>query len=162
MESSQRGYWLVLLSLLLAFMLSAIPLPEILQWGRPEWVAMALIYWVMAWPERVGVKTAWVCGLLLDLLQSSPLGANALALTLVSYLSTLLHQRIRNFPLIQQAFVVLMLIGVLQMVRHWLQQWQGGAAESFIFLLPSLISALIWPWWFVLHRDMQRIFTSIE
>ncbi|MDH2431683.1 rod shape-determining protein MreD [Pokkaliibacter plantistimulans] len=160
MRQGPKGGWLILLSLLLAFMLSAIPLPEMLQWGRPEWVAMALIYWVMALPERVGVKTAWICGLLLDLLQSSPLGANAIGLTVVAYLTTLLHQRLRNFPLIQQSFVVLMLIGILQMVRHWLQQWQGGAAESLIFMLPSLISALLWPWWFVVHRDLRRIFVS--
>ncbi|MFB9885771.1 rod shape-determining protein MreD [Balneatrix alpica] len=158
MSQPARGGWLILASFLLALTLSTIPMPELLQWWRPEWVAMSLIYWVMAVPERVGVKTAWFCGLVLDLLEYSPLGANALGLTVVAYLTSLLHQRMRIFPVWQQAFVVLMLIGVHQMVRHWLQQWLGGSAESLIFMVPSLISALLWPWWFVMHRDLRRLF----
>ena len=52
--------WVIALSFLAAFMLTAMPLPEwALPW-RPAWIAMVLVYWCMALPERVGVITGWV------------------------------------------------------------------------------------------------------
>ena len=46
--------WVVALSFVAAFMLTAIPLPEwALPW-RPAWIAMVLVYWCMALPQRVG------------------------------------------------------------------------------------------------------------
>ena len=40
------------------------PLPGWLDPFRPEWVALVLIYWCMAVPNRVGVGVAWIVGLL--------------------------------------------------------------------------------------------------
>ena len=43
--------------LLVAGVLTVLPLPGWLQWGRPEWVALILIYWCIALPHRVGIAT---------------------------------------------------------------------------------------------------------
>ena len=51
--------WVVAASFLVAFILTATPLPDwALPW-RPAWIAMVLIYWCIALPERVGVITGW-------------------------------------------------------------------------------------------------------
>ena len=66
--------WVIALSFLAAFMLTAMPLPDwALPW-RPAWIAMVLVYWCMALPERVGVITGWVIGLILDVMHGSILG----------------------------------------------------------------------------------------
>jgi rod shape-determining protein MreD len=87
-----HGLWAVALSFLLAFVLSVISLPDFFpsafSYGRPEWVAMVLIYWVIATPHRVGITVAWSCGLVVDVLKSSLLGQNALALIVVAYVAT--------------------------------------------------------------------------
>jgi rod shape-determining protein MreD len=51
--------WIIALSLVIALMLTALPLPEWAVNWRPAWVAMVLIYWCMALPERVGIGVRW-------------------------------------------------------------------------------------------------------
>ena len=51
---------------------------------RPEWVPMVLIYWVMALPYRIGIGSAWIVGLVLDILEGSILGLNAMALVIIA------------------------------------------------------------------------------
>ena len=46
--TSSGGGLIILATFLVGLMLSQIPLPHVIEWARPEWVAMILIYWVMA------------------------------------------------------------------------------------------------------------------
>lgn len=157
------GYrtWVIWLTFLIALLLTTAPMPESMEWGRPQWVALVLIYWVVALPHRVGLWSAWIVGLLLDVLLGSLLGANALSLAIVAYLVQRLHQRIRMFPPWQQAFLVLVLVGIQQLLLYW-TQWLSGTAStntsdnSLIFLLPSVVSCLLWPWLFVVLRGVRR------
>ena len=128
------------------------------EWARPEWVALILIYWVMALPHRVGMGTAFFLGLLLDVIKGSVLGLNALSLTIIAFLTLLLHQRLRMFPLAQQALMVMVLVGINQLLFHWMQAITGYTGEALIFLLPSIISGLLWPWLFVVLRGVRRVF----
>ncbi|MEH6624843.1 MAG: rod shape-determining protein MreD [Motiliproteus sp.] len=148
--------WVIWLTFLLALMLSTLPMPESLEWGRPEWVALTLIYWVVALPHRVGPWSAWVLGLLMDILLGSTLGIHALSMAIVAYLAQRLHRRIRMFPLWQQAFLVLVLVGIHQMLQHWAQALAGASTGSLLFLLPSLVSSFLWPWIFVVLRGVRR------
>ena len=54
------GYGVIILTFLVAFVLAVLPLPAWLLWGRPEWVALTLIYWCIALPQRVGILTGLV------------------------------------------------------------------------------------------------------
>lgn len=156
MTTPARNTWVILLSFLLALMLSALPMPEPFEWGRPEWVALTLIYWVIALPHRVGPWYAWILGLLLDILQGSLLGIHALSLAIIALIAHKLHRRIRMFPPWQQALLVLLLIGIHQMLLQWAQSLTGNGSESLLFLVPSLVSAFLWPWLFVVLRGIRR------
>lgn len=151
-----HAYWVIVASFLFAFVLALVPLPQWSGWGRPEWVALTLIYWVMALPHRVGLITALVLGVMLDLLEGAVLGQNAFALTFVALLTLTLYQRLRVFSLLQQAAVVFVLIGVNQLVCQWVQNLEGAGSESLLFLLPAVSSALLWP--VILHglRGLRR------
>lgn len=152
------GFLIIVATIIVGFVLSQLPLPEMFVWLRPEWVAMTLIYWVMALPHRVGVGVAWVSGLALDVLKGSVLGMNALSLTLVAFLTMLLHKRLRMYPLSQQAMMILVLVGINQLVLRWIQSISGTTGDSMVFLLPAVVSAFIWPWFFVLLRGIRRNF----
>ncbi len=154
-----RGTWVIFLSFLLALMLSALPLPEDLQWWRPEWVVLVLLYWIVAIPERVGLGSAWIMGILLDLLEGSLLGLNALSLTLVAYIMLLLYRRVRMFSWLQQAVFVFMLVAIYQIVSHWIKGILGGSTQTLMFLMPAFISAMLWPWLFVLLRGVRRYYS---
>jgi rod shape-determining protein MreD len=151
-----QGYWVILLSFVAAYVMAVLPLPQWLLWGRPEWLALTLIYWTIALPHRVGIMTGLLLGVGLDVLEGAVLGQNAFALVVVALLSLTLYQRLRVYGLWQQAGVVFVLIGINQFICQWVQNLQGIGARSLLFLLPALSSALLWP--VVLHtlRGLRR------
>jgi rod shape-determining protein MreD len=152
------GSWVIYVSLLIALMLSALPLPENLQWWRPEWVVLVLLYWIVALPNRVGLGAAWILGILLDVLEGSLLGLNALALTIVAYVMVLVYQRVRMFSWLQQVLFVFALVALNQIIVHWVKGILGVSAQSLMFLVPAFVSAILWPALFVLLRGIRRTF----
>jgi rod shape-determining protein MreD len=155
---TRSGIWgLILLSLAVALLLSIVPLPLWARWARPEWVALVVLYWVMAMPERFGIGSAWLTGLVLDVVEGVPLGANAFALAVIAYITLILYQRLRMYGAWQQAGLVFVLIGLHQLLCHWVQTLVAQVAPTLLFLLPALVSALLWPsltW--LLGRLQQR------
>lgn len=157
-EHHSGGALIVVGTLIVGFILSQMPLPSMLVWWRPEWVAMIIIYWVMALPHRFGVGMAFVAGISLDILKGSLLGMNALSLTVVAFLTLTLHKRLRMYPIWQQAMMVFVLVGINQLIFHWIQSAVGRTSGSLVFMLPALMSALLWPWVFVFLRSIRRTF----
>lgn len=157
-EQGSRGYGVILLTFFIACVLAVMPLPQWLLWGRPEWLALVLIYWTLALPQRVGLATALVLGVGLDALEGAVLGQNAFSLTVVVLLSLILYQRVRLYNVGQQAAVVFILVGINQLICQWVQNLQGVGADSLLFLLPAVSSALLWP--VVLHvlRGVRRYY----
>ncbi len=153
-----RGGIVIALSLALALMLHMVPLPGWAAAARPEWLLLVVVYWCLALPERVGVGVAWFAGLLLDVVQSSLLGQHALAMALVAYLAIKLHQRIRVFPLPQQAATVLLLAGLYALADLWVRGMTGHAPSVWRALLPALTTAALWPVAFVTLRFLRRYY----
>ena len=155
-RASGRG--IIAATLVIAMWLSVMPLPEWARWARPEWVALVMIYWVIALPQRVGIGVAFCTGLLLDLVEGSPLGENAFALAVIAYLGLVLYQRMRMYAPWQQAGIVFVLIGLNQLLCHWVQTLVTHVKPTMMFLLPALVSALLWPTLFRLLRGIRRQF----
>jgi rod shape-determining protein MreD len=152
------GYIVICCTFLFAGLLTVLPLPAWLQWGRPEWVTLILIYWCIALPHRVGIATALVAGVGVDVLEGAILGQHALALVVVALLSLLLYQRLRVYSIGQQAGVVFILVGISQLICQWIQNIEGVSALPRLFLLPALSSALLWPVVLLALRGLRRHF----
>ncbi|TAJ95877.1 MAG: rod shape-determining protein MreD [Gammaproteobacteria bacterium] len=150
--------WIIALSLVIALMLTALPLPEWAVNWRPAWVAMVLIYWCMALPERVGIGVSWMLGVLLDVQQGTVLGQHALGLALVAYITIKSHQRLRVFPLFQQALVVCGYILLFQFIVLWIKGMLGIPPRHWSYWMPAFSSMLLWPWIFIVLRDVRRKF----
>jgi rod shape-determining protein MreD len=148
----------IVASILVALLLTIIPLPDWAALLRPEFAALVLLYWCIALPERVGVATAWSTGLALDVLRGALIGQHALGLTILAFLAIKLHQRIRVYPLWQQAFSVLVLITLHQLLVLWVNGIIGKPPTSWTYWLPSLSSMLIWPPLFLILRAVRRNF----
>lgn len=157
-ERSPHSYWVIPICFAVAFVLATVPLPKWLLWGRPEWVALVFIYWAIALPHRVGIISAVLIGVLLDVLEGAVLGQNAFALVVVALLALTLYQRLRVFSLWQQSAVVFVLIGINQLLCQWVQNLEGAGADTLFFLLPAVSSALLWP--VILHslRGLRRYY----
>lgn len=153
---NRRSRFIILATFLVALVLTILPWPVWTEQFRPDWVALVLIYWCMALPNRVGVGTGFVLGLILDVLYGSMLGENALAKTLIAFLTVHFHLQLRMFPRWQQAVVVLLLVSANNLLVLWIKHLAGTSPSSWGYLTPSIVSMLIWPWLFVILRDIRR------
>lgn len=151
-----HGGWVIVLSFVVAFVLTVLPVPAWMEQVRPNWTALIVIYWTLALPQRVGVGVAWLAGLFQDVLIGTLLGTHALAFLLVAYLTLKLHQRIRVFPLWQQALSVLVLLLSVRLVLFWVNGFIGRPAPDWVFWAPAFVGTLIWPVIFVILREMRR------
>lgn len=148
----------IILSLLTAIILTFLPMPEWAVWYRPAWVLLVLIYWSMMTPYRVSVGIAWLCGMVLDLLNGTMLGEHAFALTIVIYFVSRLHIRLRMAPMLQQGLSVFFLVLLYQFILYCMQGFIGELPGSQAYWCSSLVSMFLWPWLFLLLRDFRRRF----
>ena len=81
----------------------------------------------------------------MNLLYGTLLGQNDLILTFIIFLVMTLHRRLRMFPLWQQSMVLLVVFGLAQLLQLWLYTLSGNRPPTLLFLLPALVSALLWP-----------------
>jgi rod shape-determining protein MreD len=153
-----NGRWVIVLSLLIAFLLSGITLPGALDRYRPDWVALTLIYWCMALPHRVGISAGWGVGLFLDIGRGGLLGQHALALAVVACLTLQIYRRMRLAPLWQQAFSIVALLTIERILVFWINGVIGYPPQDWWYLAPALGGMAIWPLLFVVLRDVRRYF----
>jgi rod shape-determining protein MreD len=95
-QSNFRPIGFSFVSLLLAFILAVIALPDWMDQWRPAWVLLVVFVWFLVVPNNVGVVVAFFIGLALDLLLGDPLGVNALCLCLVIMICHLQHSIVGN------------------------------------------------------------------
>jgi rod shape-determining protein MreD len=159
MTPKANAIWVILLSFLVAYLLAIVPFPEWAMHYRPQWVMLVLIYWIMALPYRIGIGSAWMAGIFTDILEGSMLGIHALTFAVLAYITLSLHQRVRLFSSSQQSGIVLVMVGLVLTVSYWIKVVTGETAqESMLFLLGALSSAFVWPWLFLLLRQLRRDF----
>ena len=120
-----------------------------LDWvAMPDFLALNLIYWTIYRSRSIGMFTAFICGLLMDVQNGSVLGQQALAYVTLSYLAFLLHRRIPWFGLIGQALHVLPLLLIAQLLVMLIRVWFDGLWPGFIWFSQSLTGFLFWPVWY--------------
>jgi len=130
-----HGGWVIILSFIVGFMLAIIPLPAWASVWRPDWVAMVLIYWCLALPKRVGVPTGWLIGIIHDVLSDTLLGQHALYFCLIAYIS----------------------VKCSQLINQWIYNLLGYYIQvEWSFIYPAMSTMLLWPWLFILLRDLRR------
>src|SRR5262249_26502019 len=106
----------MLLTALIALVLTVLPLPPWLDVVRPAFLVVMVFFWSVTSPRTGGLALGFFAGLTLDVFQGPVLGEHALALTLVTYMAVREHQRIRSKPAIQQAMFVLLALVLYELV----------------------------------------------
>jgi rod shape-determining protein MreD len=135
--------WFIWGSLLLAFLFNLVPfgrLPAI-----PDLLALALAFWNVHQPRRIGVGIAFMFGLLMDVHDSAVLGQHALAYTLLSFFAITIHRRLLWFGLPQQALQILPLFVAAHAVSLIVRMLVGGMLPGWELLLAPVLESLLWP-----------------
>lgn len=151
------------LTLALAFVLNLLPTSF---WPLyPEWVMLVLLFWSIRAPLVVGTGTAFMLGLLMDVVDGSLMGQHALAYVLVSYAGRVLSARILWLPLKQQMMHVTPILFAGALIEVLVRWFAGDEFPGYLYLLRPLITSLIWlpatyvlmlPQFLTKDRDYER------
>lgn len=158
LEQQRQGNGVIIISFIVAVMLTALPLPDWAVNWRPAWVPLVLIYWCMAVPNRVGISVGWFMGLILDVQQSTILGQNALGLILIAFLTIKSYQRMRVAPLAQQAVLICFYLLFYELIMLLITGYLGMGSSDWTYWMPAISSMFLWPWLFIILRDLRRKF----
>ena len=130
---------------ILAFIVGSISLPNILELVSPFWLLLFFIYWLIYSDSNGIFSTAFILGILLDVLQGAILGQNALALIITSafilrekqsfFISNLTTQQV-------YVFIASLIYLVLFLMTHIVVQ---GLQIQWLILFVPFTGALMWP-----------------
>ncbi len=144
MEEREHDWFLPLVSIIAALALAVMPVPGAVGPFRPDWVALALLYWSLVSPRGFGLLTAFWTGLALDTLNGALLGQHALALLVIVYLSRRFYLRLRVFPISQLTMAVTVLLLVYQFVLFWIDGVAGRTVPLVERWAPVVSGAVVW------------------
>ena len=130
-------------SLLIALLLNVMPLGRV-PW-MPDFLALVLVFWNVHQPLRVGIGTAFLFGLGMDVHQSALLGQHALAYTALSFFAPVIQRRILWFSAVSQALHVLPLFALVHAGEWAVRLLAGGIFPGWVIVLAPLLESMLWP-----------------
>lgn len=156
-QNHTAAYKSIIISLMIGFTLAILPLPAWATRFRPDWIALILLYWIIHTPNRVGITSAFICGILLDLAYDTLLGQHAFGLVIISFIAYKFHQRVRVYPVTQQSLFILLLLLIKQLLILWIYGiTQRAPSYTFIYFSASFMGMLLWPVIVALMEQIRR------
>ena len=130
---------------LIALIVNAISLPQLIEYISPFWILIFYAYWLVYSENKAAYIVALLLGLILDVSQGDILGQNALALILSSavimrvkksfYVSNITTQQIYIF-MASLVYLVALLITQITML---------GINFDWLILFAPITCSIIWP-----------------
>jgi len=127
----------VIVTIIVALMLTMVPLPDSVAAFRPDWVALIMIFWAMSIPRSYSIGAAWIVGIFVDVTQGTLLGQYALALCAITYITVKSHLLMRA--------TIFALLALYQFLLFWINGVAGVSAPAVSYWGPVLTGSLIWP-----------------
>lgn len=141
---------------IIAMVLEIAPWPAGLQSFKPAWLVLILMYWVLSIPTKVSIGSAFILGVIWDLVLGSILGVHALVLSVFAYLIAINHLILRNMSLWMQSILVILFIFVLRLGIFLIELLLHSAYFNWQEIFGAIASGLLWPWIFLLLRKVQQ------
>ena len=141
---------------MISFVLEIMPWPAGFQGLRPAWITLVLIYWALALPDKISVGTAFIAGIIWDVILGSILGIHAVVLSIAIYFVAKYHLILRNLSLWLQSLLVMVYIALIRFMIFLVEFVLHSADFNVQELLGAVISGVLWPWIFLLMRQIRR------
>lgn len=143
-QESNVGWVRVAFTLVVALLLKQIPWQG---WGlimRPDFVLIAVLFWALHRPSRMGMTVAFLLGLLSDFQDGVVFGQHASAYVLGVYTVQYFRLRFLQFDALQQSaqmLPILILVQFVVLVTGWLSTRPPLGIN---ILLPALSEVVVW------------------
>ncbi|AWB53190.1 rod shape-determining protein MreD [Pasteurella multocida] len=149
--------WLILTcTFIVALVMEIAPWATDFQNFKPAWLVLVLLYWTLALPNKVSIGSAFVLGVIWDLVLGSILGVHALVLSLFTYLVALNHLVLRNLSLWMQSLLVIIFVFSIRFSIFLVELLLHSASFNWQESYGAFASGLLWPWVFLLLRKIRR------
>ena len=135
----------VLVTLIIAMLLTLIPLGDYWSLWRPEWIALTLVHWALVIQDRLSLLLAFLVGLIIDTMFGSLMGQHALGFLLVAYFSVRLGLRMTAQAFFQQFALLFVILGLYMLVNLWVQRVTSGSTGGWLYWASLASSLVIWP-----------------
>lgn len=155
MSRRSRASWLLLGSIVVAWLLQLLPLAHALLPFKPWWLALVLIYWSLETPQRVGLGFVAATGLVADLLMGVLLGEQMLRLVVMVFIVLRFRARIAFFPIWQQSLSIFLLLLNDRVVTLVLRGFAGEPMPGWQFWIAPFTGMLVWPLVFLVLTDLR-------
>jgi len=147
--------WLFIWSTILLVWLISL-LPWRLWHPAPDLLLLVILFWCLNEPGRIGLTTAFVFGLLMDVHDAGLLGEQALNYTLAAYGTIALSRRLQHFNALVQAVHILPVIVASEAVTRIAHAWLAGEWTDWTWVWSALFTAALWPLVDILLHLPQR------
>lgn len=129
---------------MVALILNFMPLQSNLLMLRPDFAALAIAYWSVNHPHKMGMSIAFGLGLMMDVGDAGILGQHALAYCVVVYLTLVFGRRLRLFNMLQQAPQLGLIFFIMQLVMVLIAVSSGSSPPDWQYFLATITGALLW------------------
>lgn len=129
-------------SLLIALVLHFIPVGRF--YAVPDFVALVVAFWCVREPHRVGMGTAFVMGVVVDVAHGAVMGQHALAYVLLAYVCGVVSRRILWFGPAEQALHMVPPFFMTQVVMLVLRLMVGGHFPGWEYFFSTFTTAALW------------------
>lgn len=135
----------IVFTLIVALMINLLPWSGWLLVIKPDFVALAVLYWCIQQPHKVGFGTAWLMGLLMDVADGSLLGQHALAYSVLAFAGIVLNRRVLGFTMKDQILHVIPLLVLNDLIVLLIRKLAGADFPGWGYFAGSLIAGALWP-----------------
>lgn len=143
-ERTNSGWRHILGTLAFAVLLEQMPWSGLALAVRPDFVLVAVLFWALHEPTRIGFGAAFLFGLIADFQDGVVFGQHAVAYVIGAYLVLFLRLRLLQFDPFRQAaqmFPILFAVQLVVLLAGWLAV---NPPHDLSILIPVLGSTLLW------------------
>lgn len=131
--------------LILACMLTILPLPQAIAGFKPPWVLLLILYIQFYLPQYFNPSILLFLGVCLDVLLSTALGEHAFAFILTTWFAAGKVRRFNFFSISQQMMLVGLFCLFYQGIIFLMGAFMGHSNEFFMVVGSAFLGLLFWP-----------------
>lgn len=172
--------WLVPLSLVLGVARPLSFVPDWLLFWRPQWILLALVFWVLHLGVfrgvlfralftpgrsddgtlfRRGMTVVWLSGFVIDGLLAEPLGLNGAIFATIAFYLMRFQDRLALQTLVQRMVMIFLMVFLAEVFRAFVLNLLNGQPWVLQPLTVALTSMLVWP---IYHRLSERASSGVR
>lgn len=146
----------IILTFLVSIVLEIVPWPVSLHNFKPAWLVLVLTYWILLMPSKINIGTAFLMGVIWDLVLGSTLGIHALVLSFYAYILAINSHILRNLSLWMQGIFIIFAVIFIRIGIFIVELFLHSAELNWHETFGAISSGVLWPWIFLLLRKIAH------